>query len=106
MGGLLLHTTRSTTTKSCGKKFGKFKTSCTYNHTLYDEATGAVVTLPTTTGGLRPYGVDAVFLSTSDTYDASLVVGESLVHNIYAVDSMFVWLPAGMCSCVLAYLQS
>ena len=74
VGGLLLHTTRNTYTKSCGRKFSKFVTSCTYNHTLYDDATGEVVVLPTTTGGLLPYGVDAFFLETSSTYDASLTV--------------------------------
>lgn len=76
MGGLLLHTTRNTNTKSCGKKFGKFLTSCTYNHTLYDDATGEEVVLPTTTGGLLPYGVDTFFLESSSTYDSHLVVCE------------------------------
>ena len=74
MGGLLLHTTRNTITKSCDSKFGKFKTSCTYNHTLYDDATGEVVVLPTTTGGLKSYGVDTFFLESSSTYDSKLIV--------------------------------
>lgn len=69
-----MHTTRKTVTKSCDKRFGKYVTSCTYNHTLYDDTTGEVVVLPTTTGGLRPYGVDTFFLDSSSTYDASLVV--------------------------------
>ena len=76
MGGLLLHTTRNTVTKACVKKFDKFVTSCTYNTTLYDDATGKVVVLPTTTGGLDPYGVDPVFLDGSDVEDSSLFVGE------------------------------
>ena len=77
VGGLLLHTTRNTHTKSCGRKFSKFVTSCTYNHTLYDDATGEVVVLPTTTGGLLPYGVDTFFLETASAYDASLTVCKS-----------------------------
>ena len=76
MGGLLLHTTRNTVTKDCHLKFDKFVTSCTYNKTLYDEATGEVAILPTTTGGLQPYGVDAIFLDGSLVRDSSLAVGE------------------------------
>ena len=76
VGGLLLHTTRNTVTKSCQRKFGKFLTSCTYNHTLYDEETGEVVVLPITTGGLEPYGVDTFFLESSSTYNSRLVVCE------------------------------
>ncbi|KAL9589638.1 MAG: hypothetical protein Q9203_001561 [Teloschistes exilis] len=68
MGGVLLHSTRNTVTKSCGK-FGKLVTKCTYNHTLYDAATGKAVLLPTTQGGLLPYGVDTFFLASSSTYD-------------------------------------
>ena len=83
MGGLLLHTTRNTVTKDCHSKFDKFLTSCTYNTTLYDEATGEVVILPTTTGGLRPYGVDAVFLEGSRVRDSSLAVGECLEMRTY-----------------------
>lgn len=75
MGGVLLHTTRNTVTKSCGK-FGKFLTSCTYNHTLYDAATGQVVVLPTTSGGVLPYGVDTFFLESSSTYNQHLFVCE------------------------------
>ena len=74
MGGLLLYTTRNTVTKSCNSKFAKFKTSCTYNHTLYDDATGEVVVLPITTGGLEPYGVDTFFLESSSTYASQLIV--------------------------------
>ena len=74
LGGLLLHTTRNTVTKSCRDKFSKLLTSCTYNHTLYDESTGEVVVLATTSGGLAPYGVDPFFLESSSTYDASLAV--------------------------------
>ena len=75
LGGLLLHTTRKIVTKSCHDKFTKFVTSCTYNHTLYDESTGEVVVLATTSGGLAPYGVDTFFLESSSTYDSSLAVG-------------------------------
>ena len=74
LGGLLLHTTRNTVTKSCHDKFSKFLTSCTYNHTLYDKSTGQVVVLATTSGGLAPYGVNPFFLESSFTYDASLAV--------------------------------
>lgn len=73
MGGVLLHSTRNTVTKSCGK-FGKLVTKCTYNHTLYDAATGKAVLLPTTQGGLLPYGVDTFFLASSSTYDEHLFV--------------------------------
>ena len=82
IGGLLLHTTRNTYTKSCDKEFSKFLTSCVYNHTLYDAATGEVVVLATTTGGLLPYGVDTFFLESSSTYDSSLAVCEHPVGSL------------------------
>ena len=82
LGGLLLHTTRNTVTKACDKKFDKFVTSCTYNQTLYDEATGEVVVFPMTTGGLDPYGVDPVFLDGSAVRDSSLLVGEQECNDI------------------------
>ena len=76
MGGLLLHTTRNAVTKACQKKFDKFVTSCTYNHTLYDAATGEAVVLSVTKEALDPYGVDAVFLQGASVEDDSLVVGK------------------------------
>lgn len=82
VGGLLLHTTRSTSTKSCGEKFSKLKTSCTYNHSLYDDATGEIVVLPTTTDGLLPYGVDTFFLEASSTYNPHLVVCKSSLSPV------------------------
>jgi len=36
------------------------------------------VVVPTSSGGLRPYGVDAVFLADSSAYDDTLAVGEHL----------------------------
>ena len=75
MGGLLLHTTRNTVTKSCGHRFSKYLTQCTDDTVIYDASTGDVVVLATTTGGLLPYGVDAVFLESSSAYNSSLSVG-------------------------------
>ena len=75
VGGLLLHTTRNTVTKSCDHRFSKYLTQCTDDTVIYDASTGDVVVLATTTGGLLPYGVDAVFLESSSAYDSSLSVG-------------------------------
>ncbi len=80
VGGLLLQTTRKTVTKSCGDRFSKFLTACTETAVIYDADTGEVVVQPTTTGGLLPYGVDAVFLESSSEYDASLSVGQRLIQ--------------------------
>ena len=101
VGGLLLHTTRNTHTKSCNSKFSKFRTSCSYNHTLYDAATGKVVVLPTTTGGLLPYGVDTFFLPTSSTYDSQLVVCEFLCQHL----SVY-WLAVCLSVCLCVQLSS
>ena len=78
MGGLLLQTTRKSVTKSCSGRFAKFTTACTDASVIYDEVTGDVVVQPITTGGLLPYGVDAVFLQSSSAYDASLSTGQTL----------------------------
>ncbi|KAL0024068.1 hypothetical protein WJX79_002467 [Trebouxia sp. C0005] len=72
VGGLLLQSTRKTVTKSCNRRFAKFTLDCTDTAVIYDAATGEVVVQANTTGGLLPYGVDAVFLQTSSVYDASL----------------------------------
>ena len=106
LGGLLLHTTRNTHIKSCNSKFDKFTTSCIYNHTLYDAATGKVVVLPTTTGGLLPYGVDTFFLRMSATYDSQLVVCKSLCrHIVRCTVCLFVCLPACLAACLSVCLS-
>ena len=76
IGGLLLQTTQQTVTQDCNGRFSKFKTACTFDGVVYDEATGEVVIQPASSGGLEPYGVDAVFLESSSVYDSSLSVGE------------------------------
>ena len=80
VGGLLLQTTQNTVTKSCEPRFAKFSTACTFTAVVYNADTGETVVEPTTTGGLLPYGVDAVFLQSSSVYDASLSVGQPPVH--------------------------
>ena len=42
---------------------------------MYDGATGEAVAVATTSGGLQPYGVDAVFLADSSVYDSKLATG-------------------------------
>ena len=81
MGGLLLQSTRRTVTKSCDRRFAKFTTACTDTAVIYDAATGQVVVQANTTGGLLPYGVDAVFLQTSTVYDVSLNKGQRLLDK-------------------------
>ncbi len=75
---MLLQTTRNTVTQACDQRFDKFTTLCMEQQLGYDEDTGEVVKLTTTSGGLEPYGVDAVFLADSSAYDDTLVVGKHL----------------------------
>ena len=87
VGGLLLQTTRNSIVKSCQQRFSKFETRCTYTQRVYDAETGDEVFEANVTDGLAPYGVDAVFLSTSSEYDASLSVGRSLCTPKQACES-------------------
>ena len=85
VGGLLMQTTQHTVTTNCDRRFSKFQTKCTYTATVYDDATGEVVVNPVaSTGGLSPYGVDAVFLQDSSVYDSSLSIGQSFTHTCVA----------------------
>ena len=74
VGGLLLHSQRNLVTHPCQERFDKFDTLCTEQPVVYDERTA--VTVSTTSGGLMPYGVDAVFLVDSSLYDSTLLEGE------------------------------
>ena len=76
VAGVLLQTLRSSVNYTCKQRFDDFTTVCTEQHIVYDEATGEAVVVPTSSGGLRPYGVDAVFLADSSAYDGTLAVGE------------------------------
>ena len=78
MAGVLLQTTRNYVTHTCTQRFDKFATVCTEQQVVYDEDTGEAVTLNKSSGGLSPYGVDAVFLADSSAYDDSVAVGK---HN-------------------------
>ena len=94
VGGLLMQTTQNTVSKTCDRRFSKFQTKCTYTATVYDDATGEVVVNPmASTGGLSPYGVDAVFLQDSPVYDSSLSIGESFAQPCagcpHEVEAMF-----------------
>lgn len=94
MAGVLLQTTRNTVTHACNQRFDKFTTLCTEQKVVYDEDTGEAVLVTTTSGGLLPYGVDAVFLTDSSAYDDTLAVGKHLrpdlpgccigIHKSYA----------------------
>lgn len=89
VGGLLLQTTRKSVTKSCGGRFAKFTTACSDTSVIYDEVTGDVVVQPATTGGLLPYGVDAVFLESSSAYDVTLSTGQTLGFMLAVKSWMF-----------------
>lgn len=78
VAGVLLQTLRSSVNHTCKQRFDGFITVCTEQSVVYDEATGEAVVVPTSSGGLRPYGVDAVFLADSSAYDDTLAVGEHL----------------------------
>ena len=76
MAGVLLQTTRNYVTHTCTQRFDKFATVCTEQQVVYDEETGEAVTLNKSSGGLSPYGVDAVFLADSSAYDDTVAVGK------------------------------
>ena len=76
VAGVLLQTTRNYVTHTCTQRFDKFATICTEQQVVYDEDTGLAVTLDRSSGGLSPYGVDAVFLADSSAYDDTVAVGE------------------------------
>lgn len=76
VGGLLIQTLRNTVSHTCKQRFDQFSTACTEQPVVYDEATGEAVVVDTTSGGLRPYGVDAVFLAHSSAYDGTLESGK------------------------------
>ena len=78
VAGVRLQTLRSSVNHTCKQRFDDFTTVCTEQPIVYDEATGEAVVVPTSSGGLRPYGVDAVFLADSLAYNHTLVVGEHL----------------------------
>ena len=75
---MLLQTTRNYVTHTCTQRFDKFATICTEQQVVYDEETGEAVTLNKSSGGLSPYGVDAVFLADSSAYDDTAAVGRHL----------------------------
>ena len=76
VAGLLVQTQRNTVRHTCKRHFDKFSTKCTEQALVYDAATGEAVAVGTTSGGLRPYGVDAVFLPHSSLYDSTLDTGD------------------------------
>jgi len=76
VAGVLLQTLRSSVNHTCKQRFDDFTTVCTEQPIVYDEVTGEAVVVPTSSGGSRPYGVDAVFLADSSAYDHTLAVGE------------------------------
>ncbi len=78
VAGVLLQTLRSSVNHTCKQRFDEFTTVCTEQSIVYDKAAGEAVVVPTSSGGLRPYGVDAVFLADSSAYDHSLAVGEHM----------------------------
>ena len=78
VAGVLLQTTRNSVTHACNQRFDKFTTLCTEQKVVYDEDTGEAVVVTTTSGGLLPYGVDAVFLADSSAYDDTVAVGKHL----------------------------
>ena len=82
VAGALLQTTRNAVTHACNRRFDKFTTLCTEQKVVYDEDTGEAVVVSTTSGGLLPYGVDAVFLADSSAYDDTLTVGEHLQPDL------------------------
>ncbi len=81
VGGILLQTLRNTVSHACKRRFDKFSTLCTEQLVVYNEDTGEAVAVATTSGGLRPYGVDAVFLADSSAYDDTLVLGKHVRCN-------------------------
>lgn len=78
VAGVLLQTLRSSVNHTCKQRFDAFTTVCTEQPIVYDEVTGEAVIVPTSSGGLLPYGVDAVFLADSSACDGTLAVGEHL----------------------------
>ena len=72
---MLVQTQRNTVRRTCQRRFDKFSTKCTEQSVVYDGATGEAVAVATTSGGLQPYGVDAVFLADSSVYDSKLATG-------------------------------
>ncbi|KAL0020782.1 hypothetical protein WJX79_001465 [Trebouxia sp. C0005] len=76
VAGVLLQTLRSSVNHTCKQRFDGFITVCTEQSIVYDEATGEAVVVPTSSGGLQPYGVDAVFLADSSAYDDTLAVAD------------------------------
>lgn len=76
VAGVLVQTQRNTVGRTCQRRFDKFSTKCTEQSVVYDGATGEAVAVATTSGGLQPYGVDAVFLANSAAYDSKLATGE------------------------------
>lgn len=76
VAGVLVQTQRNTVRPTCQRRFDKFSTKCTEQSAVYDGATGEAVAVATTSGGLQPYGVDAVFLADSAVYDSKLVTGK------------------------------
>lgn len=81
VAGVLLQTTRNLVTHSCNQRFDTFTTLCTEQKVVYDEDTGEAVVVTTTSGGLEPYGVDAVFLADSTAYDDTVAVGKRLCSD-------------------------
>ncbi|DBA96111.1 TPA: hypothetical protein ACH3X1_001605 [Trebouxia sp. C0004] len=76
VAGVLLQTLRNSVSHTCNQRFDGFITVCTEQPIAYDEVTGEAVVVPTSSGGLRPYGVDAVFLADSSAYDETLAVAD------------------------------
>ena len=76
VAGLLVQTQRNTVKHTCTRHFDKFSTECTEQALVYDAATGEAVAVGATSGGLRSYGVDAVFLAHSSIYDSTLDTGD------------------------------
>lgn len=81
VGGLLIQTLRNTVSHTCKQRFDEFSTACTEQPIVYDEATGEAVVVDTTSGGLRPYGVDAVFLAHSSAYDDTIELGKPFMSG-------------------------
>ena len=84
VAGVLVHTLRRSVNHACKQRFDKFSTKCTEQAVVYNAATGEPVAVPTTSGGLQPYGVDAVFLADSTEYDSTLNTGEYQVPGALA----------------------
>ena len=80
LGGMLLQTVRRVNAHACNQRFNKFITLCTEQQVVYNEETGQALSVNAPTGGLRPYGVDPIFLPRSAVYNSLLNICERLPH--------------------------